>query len=172
MLCDRGTDAFDVSPFHVYLKTRLRHKLLGLGTRRASCPRRRHRHRWYHLSRERADQIFVAEGVPCTGLIQCIPERTPRQRRLNPFPVHGGGYGRLCARRDGWHREGRLPTFTLRPACPQALVGQAAREDARECGALGLRHPRFRVYLGTKATARGRGTGWGSEHGGGVWVAV
>lgn len=34
-----GTDAFDVSPFRFYLKTRLRHKLLGLGTRCASGPR-------------------------------------------------------------------------------------------------------------------------------------
>lgn len=29
ILCNRGTDAFDVSPFHFYLRTRLRHKLLG-----------------------------------------------------------------------------------------------------------------------------------------------
>lgn len=29
ILCNRETDAFDVSPFHFYLRTRLRHKLLG-----------------------------------------------------------------------------------------------------------------------------------------------
>lgn len=57
VLCNRGTDAFDVFPFHFYLKTRLRHKLLGWapGVPLVLGPPSL----WYHLSHRPGDQMFA-----------------------------------------------------------------------------------------------------------------
>lgn len=82
-----GTDAFDVSPFHFYLKTRLRHKLLGLGTSCASGPH---------------GAVIGGTTCPMGGRVRYLPLRGSLYRphsvhsgEENPFPVHSGWKGGL-----------------------------------------------------------------------------
>lgn len=102
-----GTDAFDVSPFRFYLKTRLRHKLLSLGTRCASGPRG-----------------AVMGGTTCPPLWAAGQIFPPRGSLSRPHSVHSREKPFPCTvdGREGWKAvcaKGRVTQGGEAPGLPQ-----------------------------------------------------